>query len=237
MESPATAPAASAARIGSRFRRGVELVVIFGGLPLAFAIGLLPVHPLLILAPLAGWSLVALLRDPRFDRRLLWNGAALRAELPRILLVFLFGAVLMTAGVALFLPDHLFELVRSHRLIWAAVLIGYPLASVYPQELVYRAFFFHRYRPLFGDGPAMVVASGLAFAWLHVIFRNWVAVLLCLAGGLLFAARYRRAHSLAAVSLEHSLYGQWIFTAGLGQFFSEGSLAAVESVLRNLGKP
>jgi len=55
---------------------------------------------------------------------------------------------------------------------WVLIFILYPLFSVYPQELLYRTFFFHRYRPLFGGGWGMVIASALAFGFVHIIFRN-----------------------------------------------------------------
>jgi uncharacterized protein len=48
--------------------------------------------------------------------------------------------------------------------------------SVYPQGIIYRAFFFERYRGLF-PGPAMlIVVSAAAFSFAHIIFRNPIAV-------------------------------------------------------------
>ncbi len=35
----------------------------------------------------------------------------------------------------------------------------------------------------------------------------------------MFAARYQQSRSLAASSFEHALYGCFLFTVGLGQFF------------------
>jgi len=62
-----------------------------------------------------------------------------------------------------------------------------PLVSVYPQELLYRAFFLHRYQPLFGRGWGMLLASAMAFGFVHIIFRNSLAVALCVIGGFLFS--------------------------------------------------
>ena len=108
--------------------------------------------------------------------------------------------------------------------LWAVILVLYPVVSVYPQELVYRVWFFHRYRPaLGGEGPALL-ASALAFGWVHVIFGNGLAVGLAAAGGLLLAETYRRTRSLTLVSVEHALYGQLVFTVGLGEFFYHGRL-------------
>lgn len=47
--------------------------------------------------------------------------------------------------------------------MWALVIVLYPILSVYPQELIFRAFLFHRYAPLFGNGVGLVAASAAAF--------------------------------------------------------------------------
>jgi len=103
--------------------------------------------------------------------------------------------------------------------------------SVYPQGLLYRAFFFERYASLFPGKWVMVLASALAFAFLHIIFRNWLAVGLTFLGGLLFAMRYAETGSLATSSFEHALYGCWLFTVGLGQYFYHGAVASAGSAL------
>jgi membrane protease YdiL (CAAX protease family) len=108
----------------------------------------------------------------------------------------------------------------------------YPLLSVYPQELLYRGFFFHRYAPLFGSGRGMLLASALSFGFVHIIFRNTLAVFLCVSGGLLFALTYNQSGSLLLACLEHALFGNFLFTIGLGQFFyhrSRLSTALLES--------
>jgi membrane protease YdiL (CAAX protease family) len=99
------------------------------------------------------------------------------------------------------------------------------LLSVYPQELLYRAFFVRRYRHLFPRKEFLLLASALVFAWMHLIFRNPFAVVLTLVGGLFFTHTYIRTRSLRLVCLEHALYGNLIFTIGLGEFFTQGMLA------------
>jgi membrane protease YdiL (CAAX protease family) len=46
---------------------------------------------------------------------------------------------------------------------------------------------------------------------------------LCLIGGLLFALTYQHSGSLLLTCLDHALFGNFIFTVGLGQFFYHGS--------------
>ena len=57
-------------------------------------------------------------------------------------------------------------------------MVAYPVVSVYPQGILYRAFFFQRYATLFPGKWPMIVASAAAFALLHIIFRNSLAVAL-----------------------------------------------------------
>jgi membrane protease YdiL (CAAX protease family) len=102
---------------------------------------------------------------------------------------------------------------------------------VLPQEIIFRLFFFERYRGIFKTRELMIIASGLAFGLAHIIFENWVAALLCAVGGILFAMTYTRHRSLALVSLEHALYGDFVFTVGLGYYFYHGSVAAISGAV------
>lgn len=119
---------------------------------------------------------------------------------------------------------QLFDLPRTQPRLWLGILAFYPLFSVYPQELVYRALFFARYRPLFSSARATAAASAAAFGFVHIVFQNWPAVLLTLLGGWLFADTYARTYSLRLVWLEHALYGGLMFTVGLGRYFYHGSV-------------
>jgi membrane protease YdiL (CAAX protease family) len=78
----------------------------------------------------------------------------------------------------------------------------------------------------------MILASAVVFAFLHIVFRNWLAVALTFVGGLLFAASYAETGSLATSSFEHALYGCWLFTVGLGQYFYHGTTGTVSSLMR-----
>ena len=147
-------------------------------------------------------------------------------------MIFAVAALAIWLGVRLFAPELQWSFVRRNPALWALVMVLYPVLSVYPQGVVYRAFFFERYGALFPGRWTVIVASAAAFAFMHIIFRNWVAVGLTFAGGLLFAARYAETSSLAASSFEHSLYGCWLFTVGLGQYFYHGTIATAGSLMR-----
>jgi membrane protease YdiL (CAAX protease family) len=196
-----------------------EFVLLFVALPLGFRFKPFPFPIIPALWLLTAYCLFWLLRDPAFDRKLLWNAKALRAEWRQIVGLFNILAVLIAGAIFFLRPDWLFAFVRRVPLVWFLIMVLYPILSVYPQGIVFRSFLFHRYRSLFQNPTAMIVASALAFSFAHIVFRNVIAVAFTLVGGVIFAWRYRQSRSLSASAFEHALYGCWMFTVGLGDFF------------------
>lgn len=185
--------------------------------------------PFLVVAAVACFA--ALLYDRRFDRKCLWNFPAFRKHLPRILMTWAIGVVVMV-GFTWWIQHQpwvrenvsLFGFVERAPRVWAVIIVLYPLFSVYPQEIILRTFFFHRYKRLFPKPWLMIVANGLVFAWVHVIFQNWVAVALCVPSGMLFAYTYWRSKSTITSGFEHALFGNAMWTVGLGAFFYGGAV-------------
>ncbi|MGA2216749.1 MAG: CPBP family intramembrane glutamic endopeptidase [Terracidiphilus sp.] len=210
----------------------LEFLLLFVGLPLGYRFSPVQIPALPLLWVVVGYAWWQLLRDSRFERAKLWNIGELPGRLGVILAIFAVSAVSIWLGVRRFTPELEWSFVRRSPVFWAVVMVAYPVLSVYPQGLLYRAFFFERYPTLFPGKWTMIVASAAAFAFLHIIFRNWLAVGLTLAGGLLFALRYEETGSLATSSFEHALYGCWLFTVGLGQFFYHGTIRAVGTVIQ-----
>ncbi len=200
-----------------------ELALLFVGLPVLFR--LLPVRlsplPPLWLAALYCFHVLRRASGPHAMQ--LWNAGPLGGSIGNVLLVFAIAAVVITAAVWRLRPQILFGFMRNSPLFWALVMVLYPVLSVYPQGIIYRAFFFQRYRSLFASPAAMIFASAAAFAFSHIIFRNPGSVALTFAAGLLFAWRYHVTDSLLVSSLEHALYGCFIFTVGLGGLFYHGA--------------
>ena len=198
----------------------VEAAAIFVALPLAVGFGpwALPKIPTLLVVTL-GCALL-LRHDEGWDRGELawsrWTRAQLRPLVVRFLC--LAPAILVLARLRVG-PEGLFEFVRRAPWIYLAVLVLYPFLSAFTLEVVWRSFLFHRYRPLFGEGTARVAASALLFAFLHVLYGNLVAPALTLVGGWMFARTFARTRSLWLVTIEHALYGLWLFTVGLGRDF------------------
>jgi membrane protease YdiL (CAAX protease family) len=209
-----------------------EFLMLFVALPLAYRYSPVRIPALPLLWAVSCYAAWQLARDPRFDRRRLWNPRQLPGHSASILMIFALVALAIWLGVRRFAPQLEWSLVREHPAIWAVVMVGYPVFSVYPQGLLYRAFFFERYASLFPGKWAMIVASAAAFAFLHIIFRNPLAVWLTFLGGLLFAGRYAETGSLATSSFEHALYGCWLFTVGLGQYFYHGTVETLGSAMQ-----
>ncbi|MGD0735058.1 MAG: CPBP family intramembrane glutamic endopeptidase [Terracidiphilus sp.] len=216
-------------------RRGwlaAEFLLIFVGLPLGYRYSPVRVPALPLLWLVAGYALWRLLRDPRFDRSKLWNIGPLPQQLGGIVAIFAVAALGLWSGVREFAPALEWSFMRQNPVFWTVVIVAYPVLSVYPQGVLYRTFFFERYAGMFPGRWAMIVASAAAFAFLHIIFRNWLAVDLTFAGGLLFGWRYERTKSLAVSGFEHALYGCWLFTVGLGQYFYHGTVETAGTVLQ-----
>lgn len=215
--------------MGRRLYLALELSTVFLIVPILLFLArhsfLRFIIPTLLLA--AALCLLVLWRDPTFDRTRLWNSKHLGRHLRRTLLVFLPAAAAIALLVALSAPASLLQLPRERPRLWVQVLLFYPLLSVYPQEIIFRAFFFHRYSALFLRPRLEIVASAVAFGLAHLFFGNWIALLLSTCGGLLFAATYQRSNSTLAAFLEHSLWGDFVFTVGLGWYFYGGSIVLV----------
>ncbi len=165
-----------------------------------------------------------LLIDRNFDRQQLWNVSEVHLHLPRILALFAVCVVVVGLLVAWRAPEILFGLPRRAPVLWILIMILYPLLSVYPQELVYRTFLFHRYEPVFARPWMRITASAGAFGFLHIVFKNEIAVVMTLVGGFLFARTYEASRSTLLVSIEHALYGCFVFTIGLGAYFYSGAV-------------
>ncbi len=200
-----------------------EFAAIFALTPALLYLRVLPNAPIpaLIVAAVGIWTWLR--RDGSRGRPPLWNWPAARSSLKPVLLRSFAIAAVMPAAVWLWRPELVFGFARRAPVMWIVVMLLYPLLSVYPQELIWRVFLFHRYEELFGGKWGVIAASALAFGFAHIAFGNWLAVVLSTAGGFLFAQTYARTGSLALVAIEHAILGDAIFTSGLGQFFFHGA--------------
>lgn len=200
----------------------LEFLLVFVALPLLIYFRRLPNLPIPYLLAAALVSFLVLRADPAFPLAKVTSWGNYRPFLSAILIRDALCLILLGLAVRFFAPQYLFALIKRSPSLWLLIFFLYPLLSVYPQEFFYRAFFFHRYQPLFGTGWGMLIASALAFGFVHIIFRNWLAVGLCVIGGLLFSIIYQSSGSLLLACLDHAVFGNFLFTIGLGQFFYHG---------------
>jgi membrane protease YdiL (CAAX protease family) len=116
----------------------------------------------------------------------------------------------------------LFWLPRTRPGLWLAIVLLYPIFSVYPQEVMYRTFFWHRYAAILRRPAALILVNAAVFGWAHIIVHNLVAILMTAVGGVLFGLTYERSRSTLLVAFEHALYGGFVFSVGIGGMFVNG---------------
>ncbi len=221
---PAGSPRLSGVATGMRL---AEFTALYAIVPLLFVYEVIPLRMLMPFLLVTGLGLAFVLRrDPSFENRRLVNVAGMRGHALLMLGLFAIGAALLTGLTLILEPDRLLGFPLGAPVMYAIVMLFYPLVSVYPQEIIFRTWLFHRYGPAFGSPALTIGASALAFGWAHVFFdaNLWVTIGLTVVGGVMFAWTYHRTKSTLACAIEHALYGDFLFTIGLGYYFYTGSV-------------
>jgi len=206
-----------------RTARAAEFAGLYLGLPLLLALALPPDWMWPVLAAATALALALLARTPGFAwgellrgwRGLDWGHVALVG-----------AATAAVAGLLVWwlVPWQAFALPRRATGLWLTILALYPFLSALPQELVFRPLFFRRYGGLFPDRRLAILANGLVFGLAHLMFWNWVAPALTVAGGLIFGHAYLGRGGFALALVLHALCGAIVFTSGLGTFFYHGAV-------------
>jgi membrane protease YdiL (CAAX protease family) len=193
------------------------MVFVFIGIPLVYYFNLIPFHKSIPLLAVFFLFLFLLIRSKTFSSKIFgWNGFK---EWRVLLLRFLGFAVISAIAVFFLSRDYMFFLPKENPKLWLLIMVFYPLWSAYPQELIYRGWFFHRYGALVKKEWIFIGLNAALFSFSHIIFENWLAIILTFLGGIMFAYTYKKSNSLIIVFVEHMLYGNWIFTVGIGQYF------------------
>lgn len=193
-----------------------EFFLIYIVLPISFALD----YPFVIKAFLAvsgfAYVLYILLKVERNEFRvapnLKWKFFWRHVFIKLLIIAFLtIGYMLITAKADLF---HV--LYRKPKL-WVVILFAYAMFSVYPQELIYRTMYFQRYGSLFKSRSLFIFLNAIVFSMAHIFYRNPLVMLMTFLGGILFALTYYKTKSTLLVSIEHAIYGCWLFTVGMGE--------------------
>lgn len=174
-------------------------------------------------ASLYGFFILRFFHHEHFKEIWKWKEVTWR-NMKFIFLRFVLCCVFMYVFIQWYDPDRTFYILEHRPEIIPYLLVAYPLVSALPQEFLFCSFFFTRYKPFFGQGTGMVLASSIVFAYAHVLYINPVAPTLGFLAGLIFAHTYLKTKSLALVTIEHGLYGNALFLVGLGWYFYSGSV-------------
>ncbi|WP_282123556.1 CPBP family intramembrane glutamic endopeptidase [Algibacter mikhailovii] len=129
---------------------------------------------------------------------------------------FIIIAAITTAFVWDANKDLLFNVLLNKPKLWVFIVFVYSVFSVYPQELLYRTFYFKRYPNLVENKVLYVVLNAFLFALAHLFFKNMLVLVLTFLGGIVFALTYQNTKSTLLVTIEHAIYGCWLFTVGMG---------------------
>ncbi|MEM7084529.1 MAG: CPBP family intramembrane glutamic endopeptidase [Bacteroidota bacterium] len=148
------------------------------------------------------------------------KGMNWKAFWKRLAIMFTVIAIVTTAFVWITKPAALFYVPRTNIPLFIVILFIYTFLSVWPQEVIYRTFFFERYGSLFKSKSLFVFVNAIVFSLAHIFFKNTLVTVLTFIGGLLFGLTYIKYRSTTLVSIEHALYGNWLFTVGMGQMLA-----------------
>lgn len=226
IDSPKSGAAGRPLAPARRLRLWTELVSLFViAPPVVFLIArALDVRVFVVMAAVLPIFVLLLVGDRSFPWRATFATWPRLRDIAEVLGMFVPVAAALALLVYLYLPGRFLALPRYRPDLWLTIMVFYPLASAASQELIYRVLFFHRYEALFrSHRHAMILTNAVLFGAAHILFGNWIAIVLTGLGGILFAWRYERTRSFWPVWLEHGLYGNLIFTVGLGRHLYSGS--------------
>ena len=192
-----------------------ELFVIFLIIPISFTFNYAPLLKLIIGILGLIYIVYVLLKveriKPSIQKNINW-----KVYWKSTLIKFLIIAIVTSTFVWITDTKSLFIVVLNKPKLWFVILLFYSFFSVYPQELIYRTFFFLRYKNIFKSEILFILVNAILFSVAHLLFKNELVLFLTFIGGILFAITYKYTKSTLLVSIEHVIYGCWLFTIGMG---------------------
>ncbi|MBN1819969.1 MAG: CPBP family intramembrane metalloprotease [Prolixibacteraceae bacterium] len=198
---------------------GIEFTILFFGVPIFLLFEKSIVHPTSILLPILIALIIYFRKQKDFKTKDLFRlGISKKIWLKQVFVLIASG-IFLVVYVLLFEPDSLFNLPRQNPVIWGIMLIFYPVFSAYGQEIIYRKFLFKRYNPLFQKKWLLILASGVTFSFVHILFFSTLSLVLTFIAGIYLAWIYEKTQSVMFTAILHGIVGFLIFTVGLGQHF------------------
>ncbi|WP_299901751.1 CPBP family intramembrane glutamic endopeptidase [uncultured Aquimarina sp.] len=205
--------------MSSTLARGLELLFLFVLLPISFLfdyhilikVGITLVGFIYILLHLRRSGLLKLKKPNKLTWKPFWKETIIK------LAIIIIVTSLYVFWIA---PDKLFSVLLKKPGLWLMILFIYTFLSVWPQEIIYRTFFYDRYEALLKNKWLFIFINAILFSLAHIFLRSFLVQLLTFVGGLLFAFTYQRTKSTTLVSIEHAIYGNWLFTVGMGDMLA-----------------
>ena len=197
----------------------IEFLILFILLPVLLAVEISAYVKIGLVLIGFGYLLVLLKRNGQMKFRLQTN-IDWSAFWKRTLVTFVCIAIVTSAFVYFKAPESLFYVPLNNPKLFVVILMVYAFLSVWPQEVIYRTFFFERYASLFKDEKLLIFVNAIVFSLAHLFFKNTLVLILTFIGGIIFGLSYLKFKSTTLVSIEHALYGNWLFTVGMGEMLA-----------------
>ncbi len=202
-----------------KIKQFLELLILFVGMP---ALLLVPIHSgikVVIILVAVAYAIHISLKHKIVKRKELysipkrtnWKIIAMRTSVPIGLTV---------AFMYFYHPDDIFIVARKNVGMLIGISLFYSIFSVYPQEFLYRSFFYARYETLFTHKSMMILTNAILFSFAHIVFLNTLVLVLTFVGGIVFSLTYIRTKSVMFTSIEHAIYGCWLFAVGMGEMLA-----------------
>ena len=139
-----------------------------------------------------------------------------------VILVFFLNA---TGQVKLIFLD----LKHLHYLI--LLFLIYLIFSVIPQEIIFRYYFFIRYKNVFKNKYILITTNSLVFSIFHVIYFDLKIIFITFLGSLIFSINYIKFNSLILVILQHFFFGQILFVLGFIDNFENSLIKTLYNMI------
>lgn len=196
-----------------------EFILLFFGIPLLIYFDPDFIYPSAFVLPVLVGIFLYLRKIPEFSFRELIQIKLSKKEILKHGLIILITSVVLFLAVYFFDRENLFNLPKGNLLIWIGLCTFYPLFSAYGQEIIYRVFLYYRYRSIFKSKLMFVLASSITFSFVHIVYYSHISIILTLLLGAYLAVTYLKTKSVLFTSILHGIFGDLIFTIGLGSYF------------------
>lgn len=196
-----------------------ELILLFVVLPFVLVIPIpIPIKLGVVLLGVV-YVIIVTIKKKLVNRKSLYFWPE-KSYLKYVVLRFALLTIISIIMIYFFMPEKLFVVIKKNFLFWLFFSAFYSIFSVYPQEFLYRSFFFARYKNLVKNQFLFITINASVFSLAHIGFKNPLVLGLTFLGGIVFAISYLKTKSLMFTSVEHAIYGAWLFTVGAGEMLA-----------------